>query len=205
MGGAEADWKRHQRETGTQRLQALLTNGCKKPDGSGLPSGLPPSWGGGLAGPPCAHHPLPEALSRQTTLPCRGFTQPLSASAASPPPSKGIAPQHHSPGVGWGGPCPCPSPNPGVGHTCSASSPATCHSTSDTGLADRQDKEISQCRQNLRQGLDGLTSLRSSNTRDGRQAVAGSLALCRPQLLGPGWVGAQGGMAWKCLHTVGAH
>ena len=101
MGGAEADWKRHQRETGAQRLQALLTNGCKKPDGSGRPSGLPPSWGGGLAGPPCAHHPLPGALSRQTTLPCRGFNQPLSASTASPPLCvQGHHPLPHSPGVG---------------------------------------------------------------------------------------------------------
>lgn len=171
----------------------------------------------GLAAPPGSHlpgeggwpgHPVP-------TTPSLGLSPGRQPSPAEASISPSLPLQPHplqtraSPPTplprGGGGPCPCPSPNPGVGHTCSASSPATCHSTSDTGLADRQDKEISQCRQNLRQGLDRLTSLRSSNTRDGCQAVAGSLALCRPQLLGPGWVGVQGGKVWKCLHTVGAH
>ena len=146
------------------------------------------------------------------TTPSLGLSPGIQPSPAEASLSPSLPLQPHplqtraSPGVGVAlVPARVLSPNPGVGHTCSASSPATCHSTSNTGLADRQDKEISQCRQNLRQGLDGLTSLRSSNTRDGCQSVAGSLALCRPQLLGPGWVGVPGGKVWKCLHTVGAH
>lgn len=35
-GGSETGWKRHQREGGGgEQFQALLTTGCKKPDGSG--------------------------------------------------------------------------------------------------------------------------------------------------------------------------
>lgn len=150
--------------------------------------------GEGLAGPPCAHHSLPGALSRQTTHPCRGFAQPLSASAASPPPSMGIAP--HPIPRGWGGPhlclgCPCQVLTP-VG-SIRARPPLLPHVITQATQAWQTDK-ISPCRQNLRQGLDRLTPLRSSNTTDVHQAVAGSLALCGPQLLGPGVGGGKDGV-----------
>ena len=102
-GGCGGRLEKASERDGAQRLQALLTNGCKKPDGSGRPSGLPPSWGGADRATLCP--PLPPWGSLQTTLPCRGFAQPLSASAASPPPSMGIAP--HPTLRGWGGPHPC--------------------------------------------------------------------------------------------------
>lgn len=192
---AEADWKRHQRETGAQRLQSLLTNGCKKPDGSGRPSGLPPSWGGGLAGQPCAHHPLPGALSRQTTLPCRGCTQPLLPPQPHPLQAR-ASPPTHCPGVGV---ALVPAPVLARVWGILAWLPLLPHVIAQATQAWQTDKEISQCRQNLRQGLDGLTSLRSSNTRDGCQAVAGSLALC--WALG-GWGFREGRCGSACTQWV---
>ena len=177
--------------------------GLSAPLGSHLPG-----VGGWLGGQQCAHHPPPSPGALEADNP------PLQR---RPSPSLCLCSLTHfkhsikphpipwgpCPGLG----CPCLSPNPGRGggQACSASSPpaprlSQARSTNGTGLADRQtdrqtDGETSQCRQNLRQGLDGPTSLRSSNTTDTRQAVVGSVALCRPAS-GP-WVG-WGFMEGRC-------
>lgn len=53
-----------EREMGSQQFQVLLTNECKKLDGSGCPARLSPSQGrAGLAGQPWAHCPPPLELS----------------------------------------------------------------------------------------------------------------------------------------------
>ena len=139
-GGCGGRLEKASERDGAQRLQALLTNGCKKPDGSGRPSGLPPSWGG--AGRATLCPPLPPWGSLQADNPPLQRRRSAPLCLCSLPPSKhGHRPPPYPPGLG--GPSslfgvPLRSPNPSGEHTCSASSPATCHNTSDTGLADRQ-------------------------------------------------------------------
>ena len=147
--------------------------GLSAPLGSHLPG-----VGGWLGGQQCAHHPPPSPGALEADNP------PLQR---RPSPSLCLCSLTHfkhsikphpipwgpCPGLG----CPCLSPNPGRGggQACSASSPpaprlSQARSTNGTGLADRQtdrqtDGETSQCRQNLRQGLDGPTSQKFKHYR----------------------------------------
>lgn len=136
-------------ERGRRRtaVRALLTKGCKKPDGSGRPSQLSPSLGG-ASRQPCA---CPLLLGCSP-----GADNPPPQRLSSSPPSTGIKPHPISGGPVpvWG--VPTPSPNPwGVARWASSPPPISLPGpyTNSTGFADRKTGEISQCRQNLRQGI----------------------------------------------------
>ena len=114
-GGCGGRLEKASERDGEQRLQALLTNGCKKPDGSGRPSGLPPSWGGAGQAALCPPPPPRGSLQADNTPLQKLCSAPLCLCSLTPS-KHGHRPPPYLPGA-EGGPRPC------LGYPCQVLTP----------------------------------------------------------------------------------
>lgn len=180
-----------ERETAAQQFQALLTTGCKKPDGSGRPSRLT-FRGGAWRGQPRAHPVLARA-SLWADYP------PLQRLCSSPP-SSHQTPPHSQEGLVpiWG--APATSPNPwGRAPSPPPHISLPGWSTNGATFADRPRRFLSADKIWIR-GLGRLTPVKSSSTTDISLQWGVSPSAGLP--LGPGQAGDS---QRENPHTVVAH